>query len=252
MALAEVLEDFGWTEKELRNKVAVWRGYKEISDAGGWAALVFAGMGLYRFCKYRVGFTSANMATLRHFRNRFEVAADTLHPSWRQLLKLVGEPGETMYTGHPHDWVVSVGRKAEEHPVPLQDTYRQWDSSFTFEHLQLSIIDGNVWGEFDPRLACRKVTQSSGQQSLSVSSFTCRRCSGTQSMNLEVNDCHCYSQYFGPGHHDPSPVQVFRTENGRNNGLIACRVSFTRLVRFFPGLQLLIGVIAIRARFRDR
>lgn len=55
-AVAEACADFGWTEKELRNKMAIWRGYKEIKDALGWAALVFSGMGLYRLCKYRIGF----------------------------------------------------------------------------------------------------------------------------------------------------------------------------------------------------
>ncbi|KAG7106694.1 SET domain-containing protein like [Verticillium longisporum] len=96
-ALLEACADFGWSEKELRNKMAIWRGYKEIKDAGGWAALVFAGMGLYRFCKYRVGFTPESMARLRALRPRIEVAADTLHPTWRQLLMIVGETAQTQY-----------------------------------------------------------------------------------------------------------------------------------------------------------
>ncbi|GKT54657.1 SET domain-containing protein [Colletotrichum tofieldiae] len=33
-ALIEACNDFGWSEKELRNKMAIWRGYKEIKDAG--------------------------------------------------------------------------------------------------------------------------------------------------------------------------------------------------------------------------
>lgn len=45
----EACQDFGWSEKELRNKMAIWRGYKEVKDAAGWAALVFAGMGIYRY-----------------------------------------------------------------------------------------------------------------------------------------------------------------------------------------------------------
>ncbi|KKZ65806.1 hypothetical protein EMCG_01191 [[Emmonsia] crescens] len=49
-------------EKEPRNKLAIWRGYREIKEAGGWQ--------------------------LRH---SFEVAADTLHPEWRQLLKAIGQ-----------------------------------------------------------------------------------------------------------------------------------------------------------------
>ncbi|ESU10269.1 hypothetical protein FGSG_03019 [Fusarium graminearum PH-1] len=47
-AIAEACTDFGWTEKELRNKMGIWRGYKEIKDVLGWVALVFSGMGLYR------------------------------------------------------------------------------------------------------------------------------------------------------------------------------------------------------------
>ena len=57
---------------------AIWRGYKEIKDHGGWVCLVFAGMGIYRFCKYRIGFDPESMAILRRTRARFEVAADTL------------------------------------------------------------------------------------------------------------------------------------------------------------------------------
>lgn len=105
-AIAEACVDFNWTEKELRNKMAIWRGYHDIKSAGGWVALVFAGMGLYRFCKYRVSFTEETFETLRALRHRFEVAADTLHPRWRILLGIVGEPTQPKYRGHPHDWVV--------------------------------------------------------------------------------------------------------------------------------------------------
>lgn len=71
--LKEACIDFGWSEKELRNKMAIWRGYHDIKEAGGWAALIFAGMGLYRFCKYRVSFTEDTFQTLRSLRHRFEV-----------------------------------------------------------------------------------------------------------------------------------------------------------------------------------
>jgi hypothetical protein len=66
---------------------AIWRGYKEIKDHGGWACLVFAGMGIYRFCKYRIGFDPESMAILRRTRTRFEVAADTL-VRLKQLLNI--------------------------------------------------------------------------------------------------------------------------------------------------------------------
>lgn len=107
MAIAEACLNFQWTEKELRNKMGIWRGYHDISSAGGWAALVFAGMGLYRFCKYRVSFTEETFETLRRLRHRFEVAADTLHPRWRVLLGIIGESTARKYNGHPHDWVVN-------------------------------------------------------------------------------------------------------------------------------------------------
>ena len=88
-AIAEACADFGWTEKELRNKMAIWRGYKEIKDVLGWVALVFSGMGLYRLCKYRIDFDIEKFSRARALRMRMEVAADTLHHNWRQLLAIV-------------------------------------------------------------------------------------------------------------------------------------------------------------------
>lgn len=73
-ALSEACQHFGWSDKEIRNRMAVWRGYAEIKRAGGWAALVFAGMGLYRLAKYRVAFEEETFATLRALRHRFEVS----------------------------------------------------------------------------------------------------------------------------------------------------------------------------------
>lgn len=73
-ALSEACEHFGWSDKEIRNRMAIWRGYAEIKRAGGWAALVFAGMGLYRLAKYRVAFEEETFATLRAMRHRFEVS----------------------------------------------------------------------------------------------------------------------------------------------------------------------------------
>jgi hypothetical protein len=72
-AIAEACVDFNWTEKELRNKMGIWRGYHDIKNAAGWAALVFAGTGLYRFAKYRVSFSEETFAVLRGLRHRFEV-----------------------------------------------------------------------------------------------------------------------------------------------------------------------------------
>lgn len=129
-AIAEACINFQWSEKELRNKMGIWRGYHDIKTAGGWAALVFAGMGLYRFCKYRVSFTEETFEILQALRHRFEVAADTLHPRWRILLGIVGESTTRKYAGHPHDWVVNgAGNEAIPlsvlltlKPMPFQDT----------------------------------------------------------------------------------------------------------------------------------
>lgn len=133
--LKEACVDFGWTEKELRNKMAIWRGYHDIKSCGGWAALIFSGMGLYRFCKYRVSFTEETYQTLRSLRHRFEVAADCLHPRWRQLLAIVGEPLERKYEGHPHDWVV-CGPGDEAIPLPV--TYQKWVSLMDTAHHETS------------------------------------------------------------------------------------------------------------------
>ncbi|TDZ40550.1 SET domain-containing protein [Colletotrichum trifolii] len=212
-ALIEACNDFGWSEKELRNKMAIWRGYKEIKDAGGWAALVFAGMGLYRFCKYRVGFNPDSMQRLRALRPRIEVAADTLHPTWRQLLMIVGEPSQRRFCGHPHDWVV---RHDGADPVPLRSTYLEYDPYFSFEQLEASVMDMSAWGTDDPRWVppINAVACVQGMH-------TCHSCGQEQSEDPKINSCYCFPTLFGSGRRSPCPVQVFRTPDGRNNGLTA-------------------------------
>ncbi|KAF4832438.1 SET domain-containing protein [Colletotrichum tropicale] len=212
-ALIEACNDFGWSEKELRNKMAIWRGYKEIKDAGGWAALVFAGMGLYRFCKYRVGFNPDSMQRLRCLRPRIEVAADTLHPTWRQLLMIVGETAQRRFCGHPHDWVV---RQDGSDPVPLRSTYLEYDPYFSFEQLEHSVMDMSAWGTDDPRWVppINAVACVQGMH-------TCHSCGQEQSEDPKINSCYCFPTLFGSGRRSPCPVQVFRTPDGRNNGLSA-------------------------------
>jgi hypothetical protein len=260
-ALLEACGDFGWSEKELRNKMAIWRGYKEIKDAGGWAALVFAGMGLYRFCKYRVGFTPEAMARLRALRPRIEVAADTLHPTWRQLLVIVGESPQRRFCGHPHDWVV---RQDGSDPVPLRSTYLEHDPFFSFEHLEGgSVIDADAWGpDDDPRWV-----PPPNPAACVTGAHICHSCGQEQSEDPKANSCYCFPTLFGGGSGGSSttinttntstgggsasasgsgsgsgsgagpssgsspgigarmrnsvPVQVFRTTDGRNNGLVA-------------------------------
>ena len=209
-AIAEACIDFSWSEKELRNKMAIWRGYHDVKTNGGWAALVFAGMGLYRFCKYRVSFTDDTFTTLRSLRHRFEVAADTLHPRWRQLLGIIGGPAERRYTGHAHDWVVcGPGDEA----IPLPTTYHQWDPNFAFEHLEKSCIDRESWGESDPRAVDAVVPDI----------HICPICNERQNEDPKTNGCVCFPTLYGKNKEGFVPLQVFRTPNGKNNGLLAVR-----------------------------
>ncbi|CAK4033844.1 SET domain-containing [Lecanosticta acicola] len=209
-AIAEACIDFNWSEKELRNKTGIWRGYHDIKSAGGWAALVFAGMGLYRFCKYRVSFTEETFQTLRALRHRFEVAADTLHPRWRSLLAIVGEATERKYHGHPHDWVVCG--PAEE-ALPLATTYHQWDRDFSYTHLTESTIDEDTWGLYDPRTVVAAAD---------IASRKCQTCGDYQADDPRQNNCNCFPNLYGSSKAGFVPLQVFRTPNGKNNGLLAC------------------------------
>jgi ATP-dependent RNA helicase DDX49/DBP8 len=214
----EACQDFGWTEKELRNKMAIWKGYKEVKDAAGWAALVFAGMGIYRFCKYRVGFDQDAMRRLRNLRKRLEVAADTLHPHWRQLLTIVGESQALQYPGHAHDWVVF---EDGSDPIHLRKTYQQ-DPYFSFEHIDESVVDDSEWGCDDPRWMPQRdaVAKANG-------SYTCALCGQQQSDDPKLNSCFCFPSLFGCTARKPPPVQIYRTPDGKNNGLVAL-TSFDR------------------------
>lgn len=234
----EACQDFNWTEKELRNKMAIWRGYKEVKDAAGWAALVFAGMGIYRFCKYRVGFDNEAMRRLRNLRTRLEVAADTLHPHWRQLLTIVGESSTLLYPGHPHEWVVF---EDGSDPVPLRQTYQIRDPFFTFEHIEESIIDESVWGCEDPRWMPQPASLSRTH-----GGYVCALCNEHQSDDARVNSCFCFPSLFGYAKRKPPPLQVYRTPDGKNNGLVA-------LTSFDRGTALgeLVGLVTRGVRHLD-
>lgn len=212
-ALMGACADFGWSEKELRNKMYVWRGYKEIKDAGGWVALVFAGMGIYRFCKYRIGFDKESMQRLRSLRPAMEVAADTLHPQWRQLLTVLGESSERIYDGHQHDWVVQLDGGS---PIPLRNTYLQWDPQFSYRQLDESIVDEATWGCDDPRWS-----MPPGDIVRASALPLCETCEKEQSDDPKLNNCYCFPTLFGCAVTSPSPVLVFRTADGKNNGLLA-------------------------------
>lgn len=260
-ALGDACADFGWSEKELRNKMAIWRGYSEIRTAGGWAALAFAGHGVYRFCKYRVGFGLDSTARLRRLAPAFELAADTLQPGWRALLAAVGGPAERVYAGHPHDWVVSldgsregVGPGPAAAVVPLRLTYLQWDPAFTFRHIDECVVDERAWPGGDPRWTGRLSPSSSpqigsptspgaaGAMLLSSSPMLCEACGREQSDDARRNACACFPTVFGAASAPsasppPPPVLVFRTTDGRNNGLLAlCPFERGAAVGEFVGL----------------
>ncbi|KAG8163697.1 hypothetical protein KVR01_006994 [Diaporthe batatas] len=213
-ALMEACTDFGWSEKELRNKMSIWRGYNEIKQAGGWASLVFAGMGIYRFCKYRIGFDKDSMQRLRNLKPAIEVTADTLHPNWRQLLTAIGEPSKQIYRGHPHDYVISLDGSS---PVPLRSTYLQWDPDFSYQHLDEPVIDEVAWGCDDPRWTPPTTSISGEPSALPL----CDTCGKEQSDDPKLNSCFCFPTLFGAAKPLPTPVLIFRTPDGRNNGLMA-------------------------------
>ncbi|KAH7555426.1 hypothetical protein BM1_07049 [Bipolaris maydis] len=231
----EACQDFAWSEKELRNKMAIWRGYKEVKDAAGWAALVFAGMGIYRFCKYRVGFDNDAMRRLRNMRKRLEVAADTLHPHWRQLLAIVGESSTLQYPGHPHEWVVF---EDGSDPIPLRQTYLTQDPYFSFEQIDESVIDESVWGCEDPRW-----TPQANVIARPGGAYVCALCNEHQSDDPKENSCFCFPLLFGCVKRKPPPVQVYRTPDGKNNGLVAL-TSFDR----GTGVGELVGLITKEAK----
>ena len=193
--------------------MAVWQGYKEVKDAAGWVALVFAGMGIYRFCKYRIEFTSDAMKRLQGLRKRFELAADTLHPNWRQILSIVGATPRSQYAGHSHDWVVF---EDGSDPVTLRSTYLEYDPQFQFEQIDESVIDHKAWGCDDPRWIPQPQAVAQGN-----GIYFCSACGNQQSDDAKANTCTCFPSLFGCVKQKPPLVQIYRTPDGRNNGLLA-------------------------------
>ncbi len=209
-SINEACNALGWTEKELRNRMMIWRGYQEIKNAAGWVALVFSGSGIYSQCKYRVGFDSGLLQRISKLQVPFEVAADTLHPQWRLFLLAFGIDSPREYTGHPHDWVIRANKPA----LPLNLTYHQWDQDFSFEHLENSVLD-ECWNGQDPR------------QTLFDEIYMCLECGQRQSNDIHANKCNCYPSLFANRSHITAPVQVGSCPQGKNNGLFA-RCGFDR------------------------
>ncbi|KAL4893833.1 SET domain-containing protein [Aspergillus ambiguus] len=216
VALKEACTTLHWKEKDLRNRIAIWRGYKEIKDAGGWASLIFASAGVYRFCKYRSGFGDGFSTRLRHIQSSLELVADTLHPEWRDLLQVIGQGSPRRYHGHPHEWVTVPGGPA----VPLAATYEHLQplpntrDGFQYRFLEESVVDRAVFGTDDPRVVP------------GLDPETCPACKERQSDEIEKNQCTCFPALFG-GVRGHVPVQLFHTPSGKNNGVVA-RCNFER------------------------
>jgi hypothetical protein len=212
VAIREACVVLNWKEKDLRNRMAIWRGYREIKDYGGWAALVFASAGVYRFCKYRNEFGEGLFSRLRHIRSSLEAAADTLHPGWRDLLKVTQQETLPAYRGHPHEWVIMPEGPA----LPLGETYRHLNlpSGLQYDFIDECVLDKDVFGDMDPR----RVPE--------LDEDTCPICHERQSDEIKENQCMCFPGLFG-SIRAPVPVQIFRTTNGKNNGVVA-RCPFDR------------------------
>ena len=220
LALKESRSVFGCSEKEMRNKLAIWSGYKKIKDIGGWPALVFAeeGGGVYNVCKYRAGgWKEGIFDELEHLRDAIELAADTLQPEWRRLIEVLFGPqnetqGRSWEGHHPHAWVIGLGGV----PVPLSETY---NDGLEYELIDTSVVDRDVWGNGDPR----RIIPAGDEP------YTCNACGELQSEEALGNKCLCFPDLYGGGSGRRggkyAPVQVFCTKD-KGNGLVARLVSF--------------------------
>jgi hypothetical protein len=125
------------------------------------------------------------------------------------MLAIVGDSSSRVDTGHPHDWVVSD----HDDPVPLKQTDLESDPQFSFTHLDTSIVDPYAFGANDPRQMVVNSQQAA---------YICGVCGEKQSEDATESTCRCFPNLFGSDHLPMAPVQIFRTKNGRNNGLMAC------------------------------
>ena len=70
-----------------------------------------------------------------------------------------------------------------------------------------------MWGLYDPRTV---LSPAEGE------AYVCETCSEHQSDAPRDNHCQCFPNLYGSTKAGCAPVQVFRTPDGKNNGLIAC------------------------------
>ncbi|RPB27456.1 SET domain-containing protein [Terfezia boudieri ATCC MYA-4762] len=216
LALKESRTVFECSEKEMRNKLAIWSGYKKIKDTGGWPALIFAeeGGGVYNVCKYRAGgWKEGIFDELEQLREAIELAADALQPEWRRLIEVLFGPDNRIprrrsWEGqYPHQWVIGLDGR----PIPLSDTYR---GGLEYVLIETSVVDEEAWGDRDPR----RVVPEGDEP------YLCNTCGEIQSEEPLGNKCLCYPDLYGGGAGRRggkyTPVQICRTQN-KGNGLIA-------------------------------
>lgn len=168
---------------------------------------------MYRFCKYRAEFGELLFSRLDHIRASLEVAADTLHPEWRDLLQVIQQDTPPVYHGHPHEWVTTT--RNDGRALPLDSTYghlqSQLPNGFQYRFIDDCVLDSSIYGT-DPR-------RVPGLNNPDI----CALCHERQSDEVQKNQCMCFPALFG-GVRGPVPVQIFCT-NGKNNGVVARCVS---------------------------
>jgi hypothetical protein len=157
------------------------------------------------------------MSRLRHIASSLEVAADTLHPGWRDLLRVVSQNGSRRYSGHPHEWVTLETGPA----LPLKSTYSHLTlpNGFNYQFVDDCVIDHNVFGD-DPR------------RGMGIDPDICQLCKEQQTDDVTSNHCSCFSALFG-GVRYPPPIQLYNT-GGKNNGVIARCVCCRYPIRSLP------------------
>lgn len=96
---------------------------------------------------------------------------------------------------------------------PRPVTYHQWDPNFTYTHIDQSIIDADAWDPYDPRTVAPNDD---------ASTLKCQNCNERQSDDPTVNGCKCYPNLYGTARPGAVAAQIFRTSDGKNNGLVAC------------------------------
>ena len=166
---------------------------------------------MYRFCKYRAEFGDLLFSRLGHIRSSLEVAADTLHPEWRDLLQVIQQDSPRVYHGHPHEWVTTGS--TDKPALPLDSTYEhlqsQLPNGLQYRFIDECVLDSSIYGTTDPR-------RVPGLDNPDI----CALCHERQSDEVQKNQCMCFPALFG-GVRGPVPVQIFRTANGKNNGVVA-------------------------------